>query len=81
VIADLRAEERLGDDLERQAHHVLVDVARLAVAPISVSEVFAGKLMARVIIGVAQLLVLLLFAHFVFGLKLGHSPAALMVRS
>jgi ABC-2 type transport system permease protein len=53
--------------------------ARLAVAPISVSEVFAGKLMARVIIGVAQLLVLLLFAHFVFGLKLGHSPAALMV--
>ena len=34
VLADLGAEERLGDDLERQAHHVLVDVAHLAVAPL-----------------------------------------------
>jgi SAM-dependent methyltransferase len=32
-IADVRAEQRLGDDLERQLHHVLVDVALRAGAP------------------------------------------------
>ena len=30
---DLGVEERLGDDRQGQAHHVVVDVARLAVAP------------------------------------------------
>ena len=33
VAADLGVEERLGDDLERQPHHVGLDVADLAVAP------------------------------------------------
>ena len=30
---DVGVEERLGDDLQRQAHHLLVQVAHLAVAP------------------------------------------------
>ena len=32
LVPDVGAEERLGDDLERQVHHVLVDVAHLTVA-------------------------------------------------
>jgi ABC-2 type transport system permease protein len=53
--------------------------SRLSIAPVSRLAVLAGKLMARVIIGIAQLLVLLLFAHFVFGLSLGHAPFALLL--
>jgi ABC-type multidrug transport system permease subunit len=52
---------------------------RLSIAPISWWAVLGGKLLARIIIGVAQLLILLLFAHFVFGLRLGSSPAALLL--
>jgi ABC-2 type transport system permease protein len=33
--------------------------------------------MARLVVGIAQLLLLLLFGHFVYGLTLGHSPLAL----
>jgi ABC-2 type transport system permease protein len=52
---------------------------RLAIAPVAPATVLAGKLLARILIGIAQLMVLLLFAHFVFGLRLGNSPAALVV--
>jgi ABC-2 type transport system permease protein len=52
---------------------------RLSIAPVSGLAVLAGKLLARVIIGIAQLLILLLFAHFVFGLSLGHAPLALLL--
>ena len=54
---------------------------RLLVAPASRASILGGKLMARVIIGVAQLLLLLLFGHFVFGLTLGRSPLALLLAS
>src|SRR5271166_3816975 len=52
---------------------------RLSIAPVSRLAVLAGKSMARVVIGIVQLLVLLLFAHFVFGLSLGCAPFALLL--
>jgi len=52
---------------------------RLAVAPVSHMEVVGGKLLARLIIGTAQLLLLLLFGHFIYGLSLGHSPPVLVL--
>lgn len=50
---------------------------RLSIAPIAPALVLGGKLLARLLIGTVQLLVLLLFGHFVYGLTLGHSPVAL----
>ncbi len=52
---------------------------RLSVAPIPQWAVVGGKLLARIVIGIAQLVVLLLFAHFVYGLRLGRSPLALFL--
>ncbi|MFQ5666157.1 MAG: ABC transporter permease [Candidatus Binatia bacterium] len=53
--------------------------ARLATAPVSQTAVLGGKLLARLIIGTAQLLILLLFGHFTYGLALGHSPITLFL--
>jgi len=53
--------------------------ARLAVAPVSAASLLGGKLMARIVIGTAQLLLLLMFGHFVYGLRLGHSPVAMIL--
>jgi ABC-2 type transport system permease protein len=53
--------------------------ARLSVAPVPRSSLLGGKLLARLIVGTAQLLVLLLFGHFVYGLRLGHSPIAMIL--
>ena len=50
---------------------------RLSVAPIAAASLLGGKLLARLIIGTVQLLVLLLFGHVVYGLTLGHSFLAL----
>ena len=44
---------------------------RLSVAPMPQWAIVGGKLLARIVIGIAQLVVLLLFAHFVYGLRLG----------
>ena len=52
---------------------------RLSIAPISAASLLGGKLLARLIVGTAQLLLLLLFGHFVYGLRLGHSPVAMVV--
>jgi ABC-2 type transport system permease protein len=52
--------------------------ARLSIAPISPASLLGGKLLARLIVGTAQLLLLLLFGHFVYGLRLGHSPIAMI---
>lgn len=51
---------------------------RLAIAPAAWAAVLGGKVLARVVVGVAQLLVLLLFGHFVYGLTLGDSPLAML---
>jgi len=52
---------------------------RLRVAPVPLAVVLGGKLLARWIIGSAQLLLLLLFGHFVYGLQLGPSPLTIVV--
>lgn len=52
---------------------------RLGIAPVSQSVVLGGKVLARLIVGTAQLVVLLLFGHFVYGLSLGHSPGTLLL--
>ena len=52
--------------------------ARLCIAPISAASALGGKLLARAVVGTAQLLLLLLFGHLVYGLKLGDSPLALV---
>jgi ABC-type multidrug transport system permease subunit len=51
---------------------------RLSVAPVPLSALLGGKLLARWLIGTAQLLLLLLFGHFVYGLSLGNSPVAMI---
>jgi ABC-2 type transport system permease protein len=53
--------------------------ARLAVAPVPHGVVIAGKLLARLIVGTAQLLLLLLFGHLVYGLALGSSVTTLVI--
>ena len=65
VSLDLREEEVWGTN------------RRLSIAPVSPAALLGGKLMARLVVGIAQLLVLLLFGHLVYGLTLGHSPLAL----
>lgn len=67
VSIDLREEEVWGTN------------RRLAIAPVSPRVLLGGKLLARLIVGIAQLLVLLLFGHLVYGLTLGRSPLALLL--
>jgi ABC-type multidrug transport system permease subunit len=52
---------------------------RLSIAPMAPASLLGGKLLARLIVGTAQLLLLLLFGHFVYGLRLGHSPVSIIV--
>ena len=52
---------------------------RLSVAPVSLATLLGGKLLARFLIGVTQLLILLLFGHFAYGLTLGESPFAMLM--
>ena len=52
---------------------------RLSIAPVSQATILGGKLLARFVVGTAQLLILLLFGHFVYGLSLGHSPLTLFL--
>ena len=51
---------------------------RLSTAPVRPSALLGGKLLARLVVGTAQLLLLVLFGHFAYGLRLGHSPLALI---
>jgi ABC-2 type transport system permease protein len=52
---------------------------RLLVAPAGFTWMLIGKLLVRFALGIAQLLVLLVFGHFVFGISLGPSPTALLL--
>jgi ABC-2 type transport system permease protein len=54
-------------------------LARLLIAPRSLTWILTGKLLVRVVVGVVQLLALLVFGHFVFGISLGPSLLALLV--
>jgi ABC-type multidrug transport system permease subunit len=51
---------------------------RLSMAPVSRLTVLSGKLLARWLVGTVQLLLLLLFGHFVYGLTLGDSPLTML---
>jgi len=55
--------------------------ARLSIAPVTQATVLGGKLLARMVVGTVQLLMLLAFGHFVYGLSLGSSPATLVLAS
>ena len=50
---------------------------RLLVAPARFTSLLLGKLGARVVLGIVQLAILLVWSHLVFGVSLGHSPVAL----
>jgi ABC-type multidrug transport system permease subunit len=52
---------------------------RLLVAPGGFTWMLVGKLLMRFTVGIVQLLVLLFFGHFVFGISLGPSPLALVL--
>jgi len=54
-------------------------LVRLQVAPISRFSMLAGKLLARFVVGVFQLVILFVFGHFVFGVSLGPSLIAFVV--
>lgn len=51
---------------------------RLAVAPVGHATVVGGKLLARLVVGTVQLLLLLLFGHLIYGLTLGNSMLTLV---
>jgi len=54
-------------------------IARLLVAPGGFTRILLGKLGARFVVGVVQMLLLLGWAHWRFGISLGTSPVAMML--
>jgi ABC-2 type transport system permease protein len=54
-------------------------LARLLVAPGGFTPILLGKLSARFVVGVVQMLVLLVWGHLIFGVSLGPSPAAMLL--
>jgi len=52
-------------------------ITRLRLAPIPRVSVLGGKLLARFLIGLIQLVLLFLYGHLLFDLSLGSSPVAL----
>ncbi len=54
-------------------------LARLLVVPGGFTRILLGKLAARLVVGVAQMLVLLGWGHWMFRISLGASPLALVV--
>jgi len=54
-------------------------LARLLVAPGGFTRILLGKLSARFVVGVVQMIVLLGWAHFVFGVSLGTSPVGFLL--
>jgi ABC-2 type transport system permease protein len=54
-------------------------LARLLVAPGGFTRILLGKLAARFVVGCAQMLLLLGWGHWMFGVSLGSSPAAFLL--
>jgi ABC-2 type transport system permease protein len=52
-------------------------ITRLQIAPIARMSILGGKLLARFLVGLVQLVLLFLYGHLVFGLSLGNAPVAL----
>jgi ABC-2 type transport system permease protein len=54
-------------------------LARLLVAPGGFTRILLGKLGARFVVGVLQMLVLLGWGHWMFGVSLGTSPVGMLL--
>jgi ABC-2 type transport system permease protein len=54
-------------------------LSRLLVAPGGFTRILLGKLAARFVVGVVQMLVLLAWGHWLFGVSLGSSPLAMLL--
>jgi linearmycin/streptolysin S transport system permease protein len=54
-------------------------ITRLRMAPIGRATLLGGKLLARYVVGVVQMLILLAFGHLVFGVSLGRSLLTFLV--
>lgn len=54
-------------------------IRRLSMTPVSQTTILGGKLAARLLVGTLQLIVLLLFGHFTYGLTLGRSPFTMLL--
>jgi len=54
-------------------------LARLLVAPGGFTRILLGKLGARFVVGLVQMLALLVWGHWMFGVSLGPSPWAVLV--
>jgi ABC-2 type transport system permease protein len=54
-------------------------ITRLLIALIPRASLLGGKLLARFVVGLVQLLLLFAYGHLAFGLSLGHSPVALVL--
>jgi len=54
-------------------------LGRLLVAPGGFTRILLGKLSARFVMGVVQMMVLLAWGHFVFGVSLGTSPVGFLL--
>jgi ABC-2 type transport system permease protein len=54
-------------------------LSRLLVAPGGFTRILLGKLAARFLVGVVQMIILLGWGHFVFGVSLGSSPLAMLL--
>ena len=54
-------------------------LSRLLVAPGGFTRILLGKLSARFVVGVVQMIVLLAWGHFVFGVSLGTSPLGFLL--
>ncbi len=52
---------------------------RLGIAPIPRAVILGGKLLARLIVGTIQLLILLVFGKLTYGLNLGSNPVTLVL--
>jgi ABC-type multidrug transport system permease subunit len=54
-------------------------IARLLIAPGGFTRILLGKVAARFVVGVVQMFLLLGWAHWMFGVSLGSSPAAMVL--
>jgi ABC-2 type transport system permease protein len=56
-------------------------ITRLRAAPVPVAALLSGKLLARFVLGVVQMLVFFVYGHWMFGLSLGASTVAFVALS
>ena len=52
---------------------------RIQIGPVHFYELFLGKLLYVLLVGLSQVSILLIFGHFVFGVYYGHSPVSIIL--